>query len=79
MLTGEIIQALQGLSEDDLKKIIMEANRIMAIKQAAPVSESEDGAATDDEYTPFWEPPHSLLSPEDEHNVRRIWKSPGGC
>ena len=23
--------------------------------------------------------PHSLLSPEDEKNVQRIWKSPGGC
>lgn len=23
--------------------------------------------------------PNSLLSPEDEKNVRRIWKSPGGC
>lgn len=23
--------------------------------------------------------PGSLLSPEDEKNVRRIWKSPGGC
>jgi predicted transcriptional regulator len=22
---------------------------------------------------------NSLLSPEDEKNVRRIWKSPGGC
>lgn len=23
--------------------------------------------------------PTSLLSPDDEKNIRRIWKSPGGC
>ena len=104
MQTGEIIKALEGLTEDDPEKIIEEASQILAeMKTSARTNANalqqmllNGPVMADDQYKEFLESrnsfrnagatewpddhvPNSLLSPEDEKNVRRIWKSPGGC
>ncbi len=106
MQTGKIIEALKELPEDELKKVIEEAGRILAGKRASaepkPIYNAlqqlllDGPVMTDEQYQAFLESrnhfdnsaqanwpddhlPGSLLSPEDEKNVRRIWKSPGGC
>ncbi len=106
MQIGKILAALRELPEDELKKVVEEASRILAEKKASAEPKSKYDALqqmlltgplmTDEQYQAFLEPrnhfnnssqtdwpddhlPISLLSPEDENNVRRIWKSPGGC
>lgn len=106
MQIREILEALRELPEDELKKVVEEASRILAEKRAATEPKPKynalqqlllDGPVmTDEQYQAFLESrnhfdslgqsgwsddhlPDSLLSPEDEKNVRRIWKSPGGC
>lgn len=106
MQTGEFIEALRELPEDELKKVVEEASRILTQKKAATEPKPKYNALqqillngpvmTDEQYQAFLESrnhfdnlaqsdwpddylPGSLLSPEDEKNVRRIWKSPGGC
>ncbi len=106
MQTGKIIEALGELPEDELKKVVEAASRILAEKRALAEPKPTSNALkqmllngpvmTDEQYQAFLESrnhfgnsgqtnwpddhqPNSLLSPEDEKNVRRIWKSPGGC
>ena len=48
--------------------------------ESAKEDAADGNANTEDLFDsqPYF-PPNSLISPEDEKNVRRIWKSPSGC
>jgi|GEM_PF-354272 len=70
MTHEEILEDYEDLEEED----------ILACEEFAIGNATDEEAGTDDQAD--WSDDHlpdSLLSPEDEKNVRRIWKSPGGC
>jgi uncharacterized protein (DUF433 family) len=58
----------------------LEKEDILACEAYAKGNETDEEANLEVSSDPQdYFPPNSLLSPEDEKNVRRIWKSPGGC
>jgi uncharacterized protein (DUF433 family) len=70
MTHEEILEDYEDLEEED----------ILACEEYAKGDATGEEGSTEDPSDPqdsFL--PHSFLSPEDEKNVRRIWKSPGGC
>jgi uncharacterized protein (DUF433 family) len=70
MTHEEILEDYEDLEEEDILACEEYAKGDVTDEEADP----EDPSDPQDSFLP-----HSLLSPEDEKNVRRIWKSPGGC
>lgn len=70
MTHEKILKDYEDLTEDDILACEAYAKGETADEEA----DSEDSSDPQDYFLPT-----SLLSPDDEKNVRRIWKSPGGC
>ncbi len=70
MTYKEILEDYKDLEEED----------ILACEEYGKGKTTDEEAGADGQTEwPDGHQPNSLLSPEDEKNVRRIWKSPGGC
>lgn len=70
MTHEEILEDYEDLNEEDILACEEYAKGDATGEEADP----EDSSDPQDSF-----PLNSLLSPEDEKNVQRIWKSPGGC
>lgn len=68
MTASQIIEAIQALPLAEQRKIVE------ALQWSIFQAQQEAQADLPDNSLPI-----SLLSSEDEKNVQRIWKSPGGC
>jgi hypothetical protein len=68
MTVPQIIKAIQALPLAEQREIVE------AVELSIFQAQQEDQTDWQDNFLPT-----SLLSPEDEKNVQRIWKSPGGC
>jgi uncharacterized protein (DUF433 family) len=71
MTHQEILEDYEDLEEEDILTCEEFAKGDATGEEAAPEDSSDD---LQDHFLA-----NALLSPEDEKNVRRIWKSPGGC
>lgn len=65
-----ILEAIRELPLPDRKKLIAEVQRSILEEEV----HAEDRANWQESF-----PKGSIISPDDEKNIQRIWKSPGGC
>jgi hypothetical protein len=70
MTVPEILKAIEALPPAEQQSVAEALNK--SLSKARELQEELDDFPEEDLR-------HSLISSEDEKNILRIWKSPGGC